>query len=324
MVVGNKCEFHGHDRKISTTEGKNYAKSENLQYSEISVRDSINLDDTFEKFIKNVMKKADKKERKKQETTEKVEKSEPLPESKTIKNSIEKIESHSIILSAAGLQNILREDIEYFTFKFGHHELKMDKIFAEFLSPTVSKIHLSDPTVDCLNFEYMLTSEFPNYDEFFTDDIFDILQKISRGYLVDVKNEQAMKLIVISRLIGNKELENKILDLNYDSFENSPNFYFAYFQLLEYLNDPMLKINHEQLLDEIAESFSSLERSELLEVPKSILYQIISNKNLKVLSEDDLFDFIIDAFDKNDVNNKNAVDGMSLTDVNNNVKKMVM
>lgn len=60
----------------------------------------------------------------------------------------------------------------------------------------------------------MLTSKFPKYDEFFSDDIFDLLQKISRGYSVDVNDNQAHKLTMVAMLIGNDELAEKTLALN--------------------------------------------------------------------------------------------------------------
>lgn len=72
---------------------------------------------------------------------------------------------HTFILSSAGLRNIilssnseniyinsLNEEFNQFKFIIGQKEIKMNKIFAEFLSPIVSHIHHSDPTINSIFF----------------------------------------------------------------------------------------------------------------------------------------------------------------------------
>lgn len=229
MLIANKCDSS--ERKISTDEGLGFAKSENLLFYEISTRDSINLEDSFFALINKIIDKKSPNNSNNNTKSEKSEKSQKTPESKIISNTI--------LLSASGLQNIRQEEPEYFTFKFGERELKLEKIFAQFLSPKVSQIHLSDPTVDFLNFEFMLTSKFPKYDEFFSDDIFDLLQKISRGYSVDVKDNQAHKLALVAMLLGNKELTGLSLELdcmnNFDT-RNVQGYIEFVLSLIKYTN----------------------------------------------------------------------------------------
>ena len=56
------------------------------------------------------------------------------------------MKGQSIILSAAGFKNIIvKEEEEEFVFIIGTSEMKMNRIFAEFISPKVSHIHHSDP-----------------------------------------------------------------------------------------------------------------------------------------------------------------------------------
>ena len=61
----------------------------------------------------------------------------------------------SFILSSAGLKNLnLNQNQNYvdeFKFIIGEQEIKMRNIFAEFISPYVSQIHQSDPTIDSIN-----------------------------------------------------------------------------------------------------------------------------------------------------------------------------
>lgn len=81
----------------------------------------------------------------------------------------------SFILSASGLKNIvLSSNTEFnsssnssegdiFKFIFEDQEVKLNRIYAEFISPIVSHIHHSDPTIDSIVIERlhdgMLSSE---------------------------------------------------------------------------------------------------------------------------------------------------------------------
>lgn len=58
----------------------------------------------------------------------------------------------TIILSSAGLKNVIRDNNE-FIFSFGQHKISMNNIYAEFISPIVSHLHHSDPTISQLSYE---------------------------------------------------------------------------------------------------------------------------------------------------------------------------
>lgn len=135
LLVGNKCESSY--REVSTERGKQFAKQHNFLFKEVSAAENINVSESFDKLIRHIVKKLMKNEDK-QQRKEKKEKKE--------KDDV--IQSNSILLSASGLRNIVRNDVDYFTFKFGSCEMKMDKFFAQFLSPLVSRVLLSDPTVE--------------------------------------------------------------------------------------------------------------------------------------------------------------------------------
>lgn len=108
MLIANKCDCP--ERKISTDEGIAFSLSENLLFYEISTKDSINLEDAFHALINKVIQQNDKKSPNKSNNNTKSEKTEKIqktPESKII--------SDTILLSAAGLQNIHQEEPEYFS-----------------------------------------------------------------------------------------------------------------------------------------------------------------------------------------------------------------
>ena len=60
----------------------------------------------------------------------------------------------SFILSSEGLKNLVQNQSygEDFKFIFGEHEVQMKNLFAEFISPKVSQIHQSDPTITSIHF----------------------------------------------------------------------------------------------------------------------------------------------------------------------------
>lgn len=110
--------------------------------------------------------------------------------------------SNSLILSAAGLKNIvLRNDSEdQFEFIFGSHSIRMNKIFADFFSPLVSKIHQADPTVDSIDFTNKIATT--NISE----ETFSLLEELSGGNFVEFCEEQRIELRMISIFLENEEL----------------------------------------------------------------------------------------------------------------------
>lgn len=66
---------------------------------------------------------------------------------------------------------------------------------------------------------------------------------------------------------------------------------------------PDTAFNISEIFDDVSKNFVSMDKSQLLKLPKKILFEIITNKNLLVSSEDDLFDFIIELFDKSEDKN---------------------
>ena len=76
----------------------------------------------------------------------------------------------------------------------------MKTIFAEFISPKVSKIHQSDPTIDsfCFNKDIQgLTNSKNALSKF---------QLLSTGNSISINEEESFQMKIISLLLGNEEL----------------------------------------------------------------------------------------------------------------------
>ena len=71
------------------------------------------------------------------------------------KNSKFKMTTKPVIISSSGLKNIVLnkyQEADDFIFAFGEEKFGMKSIFAEFISPTVSYLHQTDPTINTINF----------------------------------------------------------------------------------------------------------------------------------------------------------------------------
>ena len=134
----------------------------------------------------------------------------------------------SFILSSSGLKNIV-EDQNEFTFIFGEIEVKMNNTFAEFISPLVSHLHHSDPTINSIHFSYPSKSYFSSIEETLTKENIKILQLISRG----TKLELFQYLSNYNHFKQYNELENLINNI-------SSNFHMIDQKELKKLSNPIL------------------------------------------------------------------------------------
>ena len=292
MVLANKCEVPESQRIISTERGKHFAKQHNFLFNEVSACDNLNIQESFEQLISKIINKLSEKEEKKTNN-----------KNDTPKTDQKNLHSNPILLSSAGLKNIIRNDVEYFTFKFGPSEMKIDKLFAQFLSPLVSRILLSDPTVDSLNFDYLSKSNFPNFDQLFNDEIFGLLHKISRGESIEIDDVEAQKLMLISILLYNQELfdilcQSHPINFDIDHVEAYVQQAMVLNQMKEFFKEDKFDIS--EVFDEMAKKFDLIDKKCLKNLPKSVIYTVISNKNLVVESEDSLFDFVMDVFESDE------------------------
>lgn len=220
------------------------------------------------------------------------------------------------IVSESGLNNIFLADSynEDFRFILYYKEIKMKRLFADFISPLVSNIHQTDPTIDsiCLNdvidTGYKLTGLIDS--EF-------IKNEISKGIPVEIDFEMSNKIRIFSILIWNEELfksMNKLypVELNEKNADLSLQ-YLQYFSLSN--KKESFGFNNEQILEFISSHFYLIDELKLLKHSKSILYQIITNPKLKVKNEDKLFEFITELFSNGDDEDFNAKDFYEQMDI---------
>lgn len=215
----------------------------------------------------------------------------------------------SFRLSASGLKNIvLSSNTEFnsssnssegdiFKFIFEDQEVKLNRIYAEFISPIVSHIHHSDPTIDSIVIERL-------HDGMLSSEAIESFKQISVGNSIEIDEKTSQELRNLSILIGNEEIFDRMNDLypvaleeekiceiieNLKYFENfkKNNKKDLYFQFL----------NDDKIIDFIASHFYCEDKS-LACLAKPVLHRIISSSQLKVSSEDSLFEFINDIFSK--------------------------
>lgn len=133
--------------------------------------------------------------------------------------------------------------------------------------------------------------------------MFGLLHKISRGESNDVNDAEAQKLMLFSILLYNNELFDILCKSHPIKFDiNNVEAYIQQAMIL----DQMKKFFKEdefdisEVFDDIAKNFESVDKKSLLNLPKNVIYTIISNKNLVIDNEDSLFDFIVDMFEGDD------------------------
>ncbi|KAK8845251.1 hypothetical protein M9Y10_021444 [Tritrichomonas musculus] len=195
----------------------------------------------------------------------------------------------TIILSSSGLKNLIRKsfDDEVFCFIFGEKEIIVNNIFAEFISPSVSQLHISDPTISSIKFD-----NFFNID--ITEDIILLFKQVSSGFSIELNEEQSYKMKILSIYINNEELYGKIEE-HYPSSMTKDNIN-QNLQILPNFHSISFSSMKSKIIENISSNFCSIDQNKLLRLPKSVLYSILSNDHLKIQNEDSLFDFIKEIF----------------------------
>lgn len=130
--------------------------------------------------------------------------------------------SQILILSASGLKNIVmnsQEKEDEFKFIFGDKEMKLHRLFAEFVSPKVAHMHQCDPTIDHLNLSDLIknisTVDSKIQSETLTDRAFNTIEALSTGYSVEIEECDINNLQLFSAILENEELFNKMNEKKY-------------------------------------------------------------------------------------------------------------
>lgn len=219
-------------------------------------------------------------------------------------------------LSSSGIKNIICDEKE-FVFIFGNKEIRMSNISAEFISPIVSRLHVSDSTINSIYYELPQKADFPQFDAILTEDIINLLHLLSKGSPVSMNPEQIYKIQQISILLSNSELFNELQKIN-NSDENLDE-YLNNLQLLEYLSNLNYNLDFDisSFIIPISKKFNSIDHKKLHKLSKPLLLKIISNENLKIEDEDSLFDFIKDIFEQTNNESLTIIDFFEFIDFRN-------
>ena len=219
--------------------------------------------------------------------------------------------TNQIILSAAGLRNLIlnqNDKSDEFSFIFGNKEIKLQKLFAEFLSPIVSHFHQCDPTIKSIKYDEILTETGTTSLTKQISDIFDndhtISQiiSISQGYSIEISSNEDSEteiknLLYMSILFGNEELYDKINTITKQSNKEEINEKTKkdkleelkiYYKLSNKF--PMIKIN--KIIDDFSSMISNDDENLLKQIPKNIFYQILKSENFNFKDDDALIDII--------------------------------
>lgn len=214
-----------------------------------------------------------------------------------------------IILSSAGLRNVIHNTglgENEFEFIFGDQDFKTTNFFAEFISPAVSRLHQADPTINSIHFGHLFSkSATKSINQFITKDTIIFLERLSSGFSIEINEEQSFKLQLISIILENEELFDKLNSAysfninksNIDRYLQNLLFFNSYIKTNKYFN-------YSKIIDFIAGHFHSIDENKLMNLPKTILYSIISNHHFKIENEDSLLDFINKIYNNNDKNDE--------------------
>ncbi|KAK8839380.1 hypothetical protein M9Y10_032317 [Tritrichomonas musculus] len=214
----------------------------------------------------------------------------------------------SLILSSSGLKNIIvnQSDNEDFSFVFSKESLTIPRIFAEFISPKVCKLHKTDQTIQSIVF----TDEIK--DMTISQKALSKIESLSKGESIDVNEDEVFELQIISILLENEELfikVNKLFDneIKEDNIDQQLNK----LKILDKITVKSNYFNYSDIVEFISKQFYLIEKEKLFQLSKRVLYSIICNECLRIESEDSLFDFIIQLFDNHKEEEKEENDLIS-------------
>lgn len=127
------------------------------------------------------------------------------------------------------------------------------------------------------------------------------IEGLLRGEKIEIKEGEEISLRLLSFLLGNEEMYNKISEsCAIKRSESAIDTFLEELKILNIFSSLSKDFNYSSIIDIIASNFYSIDQQKLLQFPKSTLYSIISNKNLKLDNEDSLLDFIDSIFKKNE------------------------
>lgn len=202
-----------------------------------------------------------------------------------------------LIISSAVLKNIVfdkKQEEENILLIIGKQEIKIRRVFAEFISPRISRIRQCDPTIETIDLTGLIYDDkVDQLSQIFTTKLINILNQLSSGYSIDLDEDMISNFLLVSVILGNSELYSKIFDkltkekdaIQIDEIVKIIQ-YFKDYDSISSIVDCNSYISH------IASHFHAINTDKLKQLQLSSLYLILRDEHLKVKSEDSLLDFI--------------------------------
>lgn len=215
--------------------------------------------------------------------------------------------SGSFILSASGISNIPVKNENSFRFIFGSHEITLNRINADFISPIVSSLHNTDSNANSFQFGDLfqkipqiqnfnpISPTYTRYEDIIDTETIENIKSISNGKSVDLNGDHCHKIRLISIIFGNQSMYDEIKQYmkQHDIFVSDIDKNMEYLLYFHYCSKNFgTLIMDSEIIEFISGQFYSIDKQKLLALPRSILFEIISNQHLKIENENLLFEFI--------------------------------
>ena len=201
--------------------------------------------------------------------------------------------THSYSLSKSSLKDIPFDKYEQdFTFIVNGRRYVTSRIIADILSPIIRKNHDIDPS----NNEFTInTSDTQNKQE--PGDSFSQFLDLVKFERILISDELSSKFSGYFAAVGNIDELMRIESIALDSEDPNSSI------------DLLLKLSASGIygarsdrvtrhVDNVSLHFSEVDRSKLKRLCVGCIEMVVNNSNLKVESEDDLFDFVIEKYEE--------------------------
>ena len=193
--------------------------------------------------------------------------------------------TQKVLLSAAGMQNAaVKMHDNNFTFIVGDHKYYCNSFFADFISPKVAQLHISDPLADT----FVIKSKDAKHE-------FQLVMDIMYGKKVILSQENQKYLLKISKKLGNSELYNQFETKIEDKDKPEEIDFNEIFELIRVKYKYQLDYQHE--IDIIAKYFYFLDKKYFTDVPFTVMERILNSPKLVIDTEKQLFGIICELID---------------------------
>lgn len=189
-----------------------------------------------------------------------------------------------------------------FKFIVEDKEYYVSKIFADFVSPNVNKLHRTDPTSNCYfipkydkskQIDYFKNLNLESISDDTDNDIFKCILQLSEGNEIEINKFNKNQLLYYFNKLGNSEFLNFLLD---SAKFQEINEYNAIDRLILKLSN---SISAKDELAYISSNLYEFDEDVLSSIDSETLGLILSQPSLRIQNEEWLFDFIMKNISKN-------------------------